>query len=193
MRLSAANRKLMQTYGKILTALICAILVGACTMVTPAAKPAYVTALEAAYGAPSQAGFGSAVFYEQSQEPGNLEQAAQAQYRYFVGELWERYGEDAWMGSWQMVYTRPPGAEHAIVAELRAIEDRSAAQSVELILDEAADPQAAAQALRGAFDDPTVSELAVYKIGDGAQMAGLLVAARRESAGESIMLVFLLD
>jgi hypothetical protein len=28
------------------------------------AKPAYATKLEAAYGRPSQAGFGSAVFYE---------------------------------------------------------------------------------------------------------------------------------
>jgi hypothetical protein len=166
---------------------------GGCTMVTPAAKPAYVTALEATYGAPSQAGFGSAVFYEQRQESGSLEQAAQAKYRYFVGELWERYGEDAWMGSWQTVYTRPPGAERAIVSELRAIEDRSAAQSVGLILDEAADPQAAAQALGGAFDDPAVSELAVYKIGDGAQMAGLLLAARRAAEGQTVMLVFLLD
>jgi hypothetical protein len=183
----------MATRVQILAALACILCLGACTMVTPAAKPAYVTALEAAYEAPSQAGFGSAIFFEQSQEPGSLEQAAQAKYRYFVGELWQRYGEDAWMGSWQTVYTRPPGADRAIVAELRAIEDRSAAQSVGLILDEAADPQAAAQALRGAFDDPTVSELAVYKIGDGAQMAGLLVTARRESGGETVMLVFLLD
>jgi hypothetical protein len=162
-------------------------------MITPTAKPAYVTALEAAYGQPSQEGFGSAVFYDQGQQPSVLEQAAQAKYRYFVGDLWERYGEDAWLGSWQPVYTRPAGADRAVVAELRAIKDRSAAQSVGLILDEAADPQGAEQALGAAFDDPAVSELAVFKIGDGAQMAGILVAARRASAGESIFLVFLLD
>jgi hypothetical protein len=46
----------------LLTAPIIVFLLGACTMVTPTAKPAYVTALEAAYGSPSQAGFGSAVF-----------------------------------------------------------------------------------------------------------------------------------
>jgi hypothetical protein len=79
------------------------------------------------------------------------------------------------------------------VSELRAIKDRSAAQSVGLILDEAADPQAAQQALGRAFDDPSVSELTVYKIGDGAQMAGILITARRDTAAESVFLVFLLD
>ncbi len=162
-------------------------------MVTPTAKPDYVTALEAAYGPPSQAGFGSAVFYEQGQEPGDLEQAAQAQYRYFVGELWDRYGKDAWMGSWQQVYTRPPGANRAIVAELRAITDRSAAQSVELVLDEVADPKNARQALSSAFDDPAVTELAAFKIGDGAELAGILLAARRAAGGQTVTLVFLLD
>jgi hypothetical protein len=84
---------------RIFTALVCAILMGACTMVTSAAQPDYVTALAAAYGPPSQA----------------------------------------------------------------------------------------------AFDDPAVTELAVYKIGDGAAMAGLLVAARRAATGETVTLVFLLD
>jgi hypothetical protein len=79
------------------------------------------------------------------------------------------------------------------VAELHGIQDRSAAQAVELLVDEAADPQAAKQALGGAFDDPAVSELAVYQIGDGAQMAGILLAARRGAAGQTVMLVFLLD
>lgn len=70
------------------------------------AKPEYVTALEAAYGAPSQAGFGSAVFHEQLEASASLEQAALAQYQYFVGDLWERYGKDAWMGPWKEVYAR---------------------------------------------------------------------------------------
>jgi hypothetical protein len=150
-------------------------------------------ALEAAYGPPSQAGFGSAIFYVQRQDPGDLAQAAQAQYRYFVGELWARYGEDAWMGSWQQVYTRPAGAKREIVAELRAIKDRTAVQSVELLLDEVADPQNARQTLSTAFDDPAVTDLSVFKIGDGAALAGILLAARREAAGETVMLIFLLD
>jgi hypothetical protein len=58
-------------------------------------KPATVTALEAAYGAPSQAGFGSAVFYAPLPATADLDAAARIQYRYFVGELWERYGEAA--------------------------------------------------------------------------------------------------
>ena len=162
-------------------------------MVTPAAKPTYVAALEAAYGPPSQAGFGSAVFYEQGQDLGDLEQTAQAKYRYFVGDLWDRYGADAWLGSWQQVYIRSPEANRAIVAELRAIVDRSAAQSVELLLDEVAEPQDAQQALSSAFDDPAVDELAVFKIGDGAALSGILLAARRAATGETVILIFLLD
>lgn len=162
-------------------------------MVTPAANPAYVTALEAAYGPPSQAGFGSAVFYKQNGKAADLEQAAQAQYRYFVGDLWDRYGAGAWLGSWQQVYTRPAGARPAVVSELRAIKDRTAAQSVELLLDEAADPPAAQQALSAAFDDPAITDLSVYKIGDGAALSGILVAGRRAPAGETTLLIFLLD
>ncbi len=162
-------------------------------MVTPAAKPAYVTALEASYGPPSQAGFGSAVFYTPGRNPGSLEEAAQAQYRYFVGDLWDRYGADAWMGSWRQVYGRPDGGDHAIVSELRAIRERTAAQSVELLLDEAADPPSAQGALSGAFDDPAVTELAVYQIGDGAALSGILVAARRAPDDQTVMLILLLD
>ena len=43
---------------------------------TGPAKPDDVTALEAAYGAPSQAGFGSAVFYECLQATDDLDEAA---------------------------------------------------------------------------------------------------------------------
>ncbi len=50
-------------------------------------KPQYVTDLEQAYGAPSQQAFGSAVFYEQLPASADLEQAALAHYRFFVGEL----------------------------------------------------------------------------------------------------------
>ncbi len=86
------------------------------------AKPQYVTALEAAYGPPSQAGFGSAVFCE------------------------------------------PIGADDSL----------------------------ADAALAAAFDDPAVTELRVFNLGDGGAMSGILVAARR-ATGDATFLVFLLD
>jgi hypothetical protein len=52
------------------------------TQSTLQTRPEYVAALEAAYGAPSQAAFGSAVFYEQTIAQDDLEQAALPQYRY---------------------------------------------------------------------------------------------------------------
>ena len=158
-------------------------------MVTPMAKPAYVSALEAVFGPPSQAGFGSAVFYTQSEAAGGLEGAAKEAYQHFTGDLWERYGAGAWLRSWQQVYTRPPAAQHAVVAELRRLDDRSAWKSAGVLLHDVEDPQAADSA---AFGDTAVTDLAIYKIGDGNALAGLLLAAQR-GAGETMLPVFLLD
>ncbi|HAJ34854.1 MAG TPA: hypothetical protein DCL15_04055 [Chloroflexi bacterium] len=152
-----------------------------------------MVSLQAAYGPPSDAGFGSAVFYTALGADASLEQAALDKYKVFTGELWQRYGEAAWMGPWKEVYTRAPGAPADIVAELRGIADRDAAISVPLILDEVDDAAAARAALAAAYDDPAVTELRVYNLGDGAALAGLLVAGRRGATGDAIFLVFLLD
>lgn len=158
-----------------------------------AVKPDYVTALESAYGAPSQAAFGSAVFYEPGQTAMDLEQAALAHYRYFVGALWERYGEAAWLGPWRQLYRRPPSAAHDIVGELRALPDHTIALSAGVLLDEAENAAQAQAALVTAFDDPAVTELAVYQLGDGGAMNGMLVAGQRQATPEAIFLVFLID
>jgi len=158
-----------------------------------AVKPAYVTALEAAYGAPSQAGFGSAVFYERSKATDDMEKLALAKYKYFTGELWERFGEDAWMGPWKEVYARKPGAKPDIVAELRGIADPDAAISVPMILDNIDGAERARAALAAAYDDPAVTDLRVYNLGDGGAMSGLLVAGYRKGTGEATFLVFLMD
>ena len=156
-------------------------------------KPEYVTALEAAYGAPSQAGFGSAVFFEPIKAGDDLAQAALAKYKYFTGDLWERYGEDAWMGPWKEVYTRPTGAKADIVAELRGIADPDAQNSVPMILENIDGAEKARAALAAAYDDPAVTELRVFNLGDGGAMSGLLVAGRRGATGEVAFLVFLMD
>lgn len=158
-----------------------------------AGKPAYVTALEAAYGTPSQAGFGSAVFYEPMVAGDDLTEAALAKYKYFVGELWERYGEEAWMGPWKEVYARPAGARPDIVAELRGIADPAAQNSVPMILENIDGADKARAALAAAYDDPAVTELRVFNLGDGGAMSGLLVAGYRKEINEATFLVFLLD
>ena len=158
-----------------------------------AGEPVYVTALEAAYGAPSQAAFGSAVFHEQSKAADDLAQAALAKYKYFIGDQWERFGEAAWMGPWKEVYSRQPGAKHDIVAELRGLADRGARLSASVILDDVENAEAARAALSAAFDDSAVTELVVYNVGDGGAMSGLQVAGRRAETGEATCLVFLLD
>ena len=154
---------------------------------------AAVADLEAAYGQPSQAGFGSAVFTEALDASDSLEQAALKKYQYFVGDLWERYGEDAWMGPWKEVYARPAGAEADIAAELRGIDDQSTALSAEMILDNVDNADAARAALSAVYDDPAVTELRVFNLGDGEAMSGLLVVGRRVESADATFLVFLLD
>ncbi len=155
-------------------------------------KPDYVMQLEAGYGAPSQSGFGSAVFFEQLKGANDLEQAALQKYQHFVGDTWARFGEDAWMGAWKLVYARPAGAERDIVAELQGITDKDASLSVPMILTGIENAEDARKALSSAYDDAAVVELAVYNLGDGEVMYGLLVAGRR-SNGETTFLCFLYD
>jgi hypothetical protein len=155
-------------------------------------KPDYIIQLETAYGAPSQAGFGSAVFYEQKVAANSLEKMSLEKYKYFVGDLWERYGEDAWMGPWKQVYARQATTKHDVAAELRGIKDSDAAISVPMILDNIEGAEKAREALSTAFDDPSMTELLVYNLGDGGAMSGVLVAGHR-SNGEATFLVFLLD
>jgi hypothetical protein len=153
----------------------------------------YVGKLEAAYGPPSQQGFGGAVFHEILPPVDDLATAALAKYRYFVGPLWSRYGEQAWMGPWREVYSRPAGARRDIAPDLRAIEDSEAQRSVALLLDAAEDAAAARAALVAAFDAPAVTELRVFNLGDGAAMSGLIVAGRRAAGGDATYLIVLMD
>ena len=162
-------------------------------MDTTEAKPDYVKKLEAAYGAPSQAGFGSAVFYETLQSADDLAKAALGKYRYFVGDLWERYGQEAWKRPWKEVYVRQPGIRPDIVTELRGVDDRDAKPSIPMILEGVAGAEAARAALASAFDDPAVTELRAFNLGDGEAMSGLLVAGRRDADGDTTFLVLLMD
>jgi hypothetical protein len=175
--------------GSAALALLVVLTAGAAWAGEKAQTPGYAAQLEAEYGPPSQQGFGSAVFHEVLRPGDELAAAALAQYRYFVGPLWDRFGEKAWMGPWREVYSRPSGARRDILAELRAIEDSEAKNSVTLLLDAVA----ARAALSTAFDDPAVTELRVFNLGDGAAMSGLLVAGRRAPGGDTTFVLVLMD
>lgn len=156
-------------------------------------KPAWITSLEQAYGGPSQNAFGSAVFFDprdgQSQEL-DLESLALAKYQQFCGKTWEQFGEENWKRTWKQVYLRDSGSSDNIVAELKSLEDGDARRSAALLIDGGASPDAL-QALSQAFNAPDISQLHIYKIGDGNAMSGVLVAATR--AEGAIFLVMLMD
>jgi hypothetical protein len=154
--------------------------------------PDYVKDLQAVYGAPGAAGFGSAVFFEPQLAADDLEGAALDKYKHFVGKNWTLDRAAAWMSTWQRVYARAAGDRHDVVAELRGISDRAARSSVTMLLDAVDNAAQARQALAAALDDPAVSQLLVYRLGDGEAMSGVLVAGQRND-GTAIFLVFLLD
>lgn len=152
-----------------------------------------LAALEAAYGAPSQAAFGSAVFTE-TLDPGDaLDAHATAWYAHFLGDQWAAAGEATWMGPWKEVHARSSGMTPDIVAELRAITDPDARVSVPMILDNLDGAEQARAALAAVYDDPAITELRVFTLGDGAAMNGILVAGRAAATGSATFLVFLLD
>lgn len=151
-----------------------------------------VSTLQVIYGQPSQAGFGSAVFHEVIEPGSDLEAIARRYYQHFVGKLWEQFGADAWMSVWREIYIRPNEIQSDIVAELKAIADPAAANYVPILLLADTDDHARAeQALADVFDDPQVSDLQVYEIGDGAAMSGLLLAGYRPNT--LTILISLLD
>ncbi len=160
-------------------------------------KPKWIAVLEDAFGVPSQAAFGTAVFYERlSDEPTTtespiLEQHALKWYQHFCGETWQKFGPKAWIGEWKLVYRRPRKAS-SILEELNSLEDPQTRMNAETMLDGAPDPQAARSALEEAFDDPNTVELLVFKMGDGGAMSGLMIVGRRSNQ-ESACVAFLLD
>jgi hypothetical protein len=166
---------------------------GPATTAAEKGVPDYVRQLQTACGPPSEQGFGSAVFHSKLRPGDSLATAALEHYRRFVGSKWQRFGEQAWMTPWREVYSRDESTQHDIVSELRGIADPDTRNSVPMILEVVEDAAAARAALSATFDAPQVTELRVFNLGDGGAMSGLLVAGRRELAGEIVVLVFLMD
>lgn len=155
-------------------------------------KPDYLLDLEESYGAPSQEGFGSAVFFELLEADDDLEEVAKKYYEYFVGAKWAEWGEETWMAPWKEVYKRPAKAKADIEKELTSIKDNMVQMQVDMILNNIEDADTAKKALATAYNAAEVSDLRAYMIGDGEAMSGILLAGQREN-GEAAFLVFLMD
>lgn len=150
-----------------------------------------VPALIAVYGPAGSTGLGSAVFQQDAVSAESLEDAALAQYRQFVGASWEKR-EANWRAGFREIYRRPPGDTRGIDAELHAIKEPALRSVVTAMIDDMDDPAAARTALAAVFDLPAVADLRLYALGDGEQLAGVEVAARRAD-DRGLFLVLLLD
>ncbi len=149
--------------------------------------------LEAVFGGPSDDAFGSAVFRRDM--PGNtmLETVAREVYRDFVGELWERYGADAWLATWSLAAARNRDTARSVIDLLESLEDPLTRSAADMLVNANPDPDAARNALVDSFDHESISELEIYSIGDGEAMSGLLIAAHIRDTSEATFLVFLMD
>lgn len=164
---------------------------------SPGNRPAWVQELEQAFGGPSRAAFGTAVFFEllsddmAGPDRGALEERALAWYQFFCGKTWEKFGPDNWWGTWRSVYVRDPNSA-PVIEELANLENRQVRRSGLTMLEGHEDPPSAKRALEQAFDDSAIEELQIFRIGDGGAMSGILIAGRR-AGGESAFVAFLLD
>lgn len=149
--------------------------------------------LEDAFGAESDDAFGSAVFRRDLPPGDDLEALAREVYRDFTGELWDRFGAAAWLGTWSRVASRDGPDRTPVLHILTALTEPEVRSAADMLTAGHPDPDAAGRALAAAFDAPGVSELKLYRIGDGGAMSGVLIAAREDARNAAVFLVFLMD
>ncbi|MDP1561108.1 MAG: hypothetical protein Q8M16_06900 [Pirellulaceae bacterium] len=157
-------------------------------------RPADVLELEDVFGGDSQAGFGSAVFFMPVRDSaaGSLELESKSFYQRFCGDIWEEFGVENWLGTWKLLHERPVGGSGDIVAEIEGIRDPESGSAAQMLLDAGPDPDRAIAALRTAFNDPGITQLKIFKIGDGGSMSGAIIAAEN-NANVRLFLIILLD
>jgi hypothetical protein len=148
--------------------------------------------LEKVFGPASASGFGSAVFSEAATPLISLDSVALKHCKAFLGVKLTPQTEAIWMNEWRRVYVRGRESKAGIQNELLSIADPDAKRSVPLLTELIEDADRARLALSGAFDHPDVQELAVYKLGDGEAMSGIMISARYK-AEVIISVVALMD
>jgi hypothetical protein len=135
-----------------------------------------IEALEKVYGKAGRNGFGSAVFYDASKQDLSLASIALENYKIFIGEKWNAESEAAWMSAWKLVYERNPGMAADILTELYNIKDPDAKRSVPLLTELIENAEQGKLALAAAYNHPDISQVQVFKVGDNAEMSGLLLS-----------------
>jgi hypothetical protein len=155
--------------------------------------PASIAELENVFGKASQAGFGSAVFFNPKVDANqaSLETESKAIYQTFCGATWQKFGAENWLATWAIVHERPAGSAGDIVSEIGSIADIEARSAAMLLFDAGEDSARAKDALSEAFDDAAIRQLKIFKIGDGAAMSGALIAAETNSDARQFLIILM--
>jgi hypothetical protein len=135
----------------------------------------------------------------------DLETLAKQRYQEFCGEIWNRFGPENWLGPWCELYHRSNNApllERNILEELGSLKDDHCIDLVvSMLLDNIDDAEAGHAALTQVFDDASIHQLSIYRLGDGEAFSGLMIAATtlpvttvgEETTVQAIFLTFLMD
>lgn len=162
--------------------------------------PSYVTALQAFYevhpdGRPRSGLCRVRVTYAAGPSDLDLETVALGFYRRSVGQFWDDYGAEKWMGPWQLAYQRRLDQSPNVVSELGEVFPRCYVGDRlqnQLQIGWGYDNTMPYRLLRDAFDDPAVCDFRVYWTGDDDVMGGLLMVAARTD-GDVLGLSALVD
>ncbi|MBL8889082.1 MAG: hypothetical protein JNL67_03830 [Planctomycetaceae bacterium] len=157
-------------------------------------RPTGLAELEEMFGAASDAGFGSAVFFSSGDRAAerSLEAEGLQVYEKFCGKKWTKFGVENWLSNWKLLHERPIQDGGDIVAEIEAIRDPESGSAAQMLLDAGPDVERAATTLRTVFNDPDIARLQIFKIGDGGAMSGAIIAAQWP-VGVRVFLIILLD
>lgn len=138
---------------------------------------AFITALENAFGKASNTGFGSTTLYSFPATALAPELQSLDHYKRFLGAKWLDTPDQTnrWLKPWKQVYVRPVGSPADIINELKQLQDADIKPSIGLLIEFPEQVEQAKIALTNAFNDQNIHHLAIYNLGDGEAMSGIMV------------------
>jgi hypothetical protein len=140
--------------------------------------------LQALLGPCGPVGMGDALCREPLPAAASLDEWARAKYLVLANKNWEVFDPEAWLAPFREVHRRPRDSPGEIVEELLALHGDNIELVIENFLTNREDAAELKEALAGVFDGPTMAEVAVYAIGDGEALNGVLIVGRHRTGDE---------
>lgn len=149
--------------------------------------------LQALLGPCAPVGMGDAVCHEPLAAGVPLETWARDKSLVLANKGWENFQPEMWRAQFRELYRRPESATGAITDELAALTGDNIELVIGNFLDNRDNAGELKQSLTAVFDAPAMSEVVVYRIGDGQALAGVLLVGRQRGKNEVTCVYHLWD